>query len=89
MQSHKWLSAHEKPSAEPVKSAVSVATRHVNVEQSESSQKQQRSKKTPPEVIRMRDMAWKVQAELRKWVERARRPAQEPEDTKPQQRLPA
>ena len=38
-QSHKWLRTHKKPSADPVGSVVSVATRCVNAEQSASSWK--------------------------------------------------
>ena len=68
MQSHKWLCAHEKPSAEPVESAASTATMHTNAEQLESSQKQQKSKKDSPQVVGRRDVAQKAQAESRKQV---------------------
>ena len=54
MQSHKWLRAHEKPLADPVGSVASVATRHVNAEESESSQKQPKSKTTHRKDFRAR-----------------------------------
>ena len=60
MQSHKWLHAHEKPSMEPVGSAVSVATRHVNAEQSILSWKQQKSKINLPVAVTSQDVTQKI-----------------------------
>ena len=84
MHSHKWLRAHEKPLADPVGSVASAATRRANVKESESSQDQSKSKKSLPGVIASQDIAWKVEAELRKRVERVRGLPRESARTKPQ-----
>ena len=70
-----------KTMAQLVRSAASVATRRANVEESESSQDQLKSKKSLPGVVTSQDTARKV-AELRKRVERARGLPRELEDMK-------